>query len=106
MTRRLSASDVVVDPAVDDGRVLGGEGADDVHHLGLAQLGSAAKRGVDQHAARAGEVHALEQRAGDRLLGGDARAVDAAADAEPIIAMPCSDMPFTSWKSTFTNRAG
>jgi len=32
---------------------------------------------VHQHTARAGEVHALEQRAGDRLLGGDARAVDA-----------------------------
>src|SRR5712691_3178049 len=103
---QIFGQSVVVHAAVDDRGVLRGKGPDDVHHLlGLAQL-EAGARGSDVHqdAARAGQVDALEN--------GQAIACSAAmrarsmplATAEPIIAMPCSDMTVrTSWKSTFTS---
>ena len=71
---------IVVHAAVDDRGVLRGKGADDVHHLlGLAQLEAGARGGdIHQDPARAGQVDALEQRAGNRLLRGDASPVDAA----------------------------
>ena len=49
--------------AVDDGRVLGGERADGVHHLvHLLQLHRVARGDVHQHPPRAGQVDVLEQR--------------------------------------------
>src|SRR5947208_12342774 len=65
---QLLSKRIVVDAAVDDGRILRGEGADDVHYLlGLAQLQTRTRGGdVDEHAACASQIHAFEQRAGDR----------------------------------------
>ena len=72
------AHGVVVDRTEDDGGIFRGIAADGVHHfLGLGQLQRAAGRDVDQHAARARQVHAFQQRACHSLLGGQACTVDA-----------------------------
>ena len=96
----------VVDHRADDHhRVLGGELLDRVHHLVVLLHLEPGRRGdVDQHAARAGEVDVLEQRALHRLLAPPAaRDRRRSAVAEPIIAMPTSPITVrTSAKSTLT----
>ena len=74
----IVAHGVVVGDTLRDRRVRCGKGAHGSHDfLDLFTLQATAGRDVDQHAARAGQVDAIEQRRSDSLFGGDARAVDA-----------------------------
>ncbi len=89
------AHGLVVDRAEDHGGIVGGEAAYRCSSLPCVSRSFRpvlAGGDVDQHAARAGEVDALEQRAGHGLLGGDARAVDAAR-RRPNPSSPCPARP-------------
>src|SRR5690606_25060858 len=78
---QVLAHRIVVRGTGDDCGVVGGVAADRVHDLaGLAHLGRAARRDVDEHAACAMQVDAFEQRAGDGLLGGHAGTICARSD--------------------------
>src|SRR5690606_19286755 len=73
------ADGFVVRRTEDHGCVVRGIAADRFHDFArLAHLERAAGRDVDQYATRTVEVHALEQRACDRLFGRHARTVFAA----------------------------
>ena len=73
-------ADRIVDHRADDHHgVVRRELLDRVHDVVvLLHLEAGRRRDVDQHAARAREVHVLEQRAAHRLLRRDLAAVDAA----------------------------
>ena len=76
VTRSRSLHRVVDHRAHDHHRVLRGELLDRVHHLVVLLHLEARRCGdVDQHAARTGQVHVLEQRALHRLLRRAARAI-------------------------------
>ena len=88
VTRRSLAHRVVDHGADDHHRILRRELLDRVHHLVvLLHLEARRRRDVDQHAARAGQVDVLEQRALHRLLRGRARR-DPRRSRSPIPSSP------------------
>ena len=74
----IVAHGVVVGDTLRDRCVRRGKRAHGGHDfLDLFTFQAAAGRDVDQHAARARQINAVQQRRSDSLFGGDARAVDA-----------------------------